>query len=175
MEARTAASGPSPTGRLLRMRGYLPDTSRINPYRWARARFGRDEDDLDDLDDELPMGYQHNGGLAAPMAAAAHAQVPLKAGSAGTNATLARLRRADGRGLIIEGQRHPIPALMRRARKRWRRLNVRQSKTFAQAVAEYRRRYGRAPPKGFDRWCVRLARSRSDEKGTPSRARTVSA
>lgn len=38
------------------------------------------------------------------------------------------------------------------ARKRWEDLKIRQSKTFAQAVTEYQRRYGRRPPRGFDRW-----------------------
>jgi hypothetical protein len=28
----------------------------------------------------------------------------------------------------------------------------RQSKTLPQAVVEYKRRYGRAPPKGFEQW-----------------------
>ncbi|KAK9897476.1 glycosyltransferase family 90 protein [Cystobasidium minutum MCA 4210] len=54
--------------------------------------------------------------------------------------------------LIEEGKPHPIPALMERAKKRWEDLKNRQSKTFAQAVAEYQRRYGRRPPRGFDRW-----------------------
>jgi len=31
-------------------------------------------------------------------------------------------------------------------------VGIRQSKTLPQAVAEYTRRYGRAPPKGFEGW-----------------------
>lgn len=31
-------------------------------------------------------------------------------------------------------------------------LTIRQSKTLPQAVAEYKRRYGRPPPRGFDQW-----------------------
>jgi hypothetical protein len=53
---------------------------------------------------------------------------------------------------IEEGKPHPIPILIARAKKRWQDLQNRQSKTFAQAVAEYERRYGRRPPRGFDRW-----------------------
>ena len=58
----------------------------------------------------------------------------------------------DGRLAVREGEPHPIPALMARARRQWADLRARQSKTFAQAVAEYERRYGRKPPKGFDQW-----------------------
>jgi hypothetical protein len=32
----------------------------------------------------------------------------------------------------------------------------RQSKTLEQAVAEYKRRNGFSPPKGFDQWCVTI-------------------
>jgi hypothetical protein len=68
--------------------------------------------------------------------------------------TPSKTARRDGRMLLIEGEEHPIPKLMDRAKKRWEALKGRQSKTFAQAVAEYKRRYGRKPPKGFDKWCV---------------------
>lgn len=58
----------------------------------------------------------------------------------------------DGRVLLQEGKPHPIPAMMARAKEQWRQLKARQSKTFAEAVAEYKRRNGRRPPKGFDKW-----------------------
>lgn len=65
--------------------------------------------------------------------------------------------RQDGRVVLPElregfTREHPIPKLMERAKKRWTELRARQSKTFGQAVKEYRRRTGRNPPKGFDRW-----------------------
>ncbi|EJD07042.1 uncharacterized protein FOMMEDRAFT_152387 [Fomitiporia mediterranea MF3/22] len=47
---------------------------------------------------------------------------------------------------------HPIPRLMTQAEDKFRNLLKRQSKTLSEAVAEYRRRYGRDPPKGFDEW-----------------------
>lgn len=47
---------------------------------------------------------------------------------------------------------HPIHALIANATVQWESLLSKQSKTLAQAVKEYRRRYGRNPPKGFDRW-----------------------
>ena len=60
----------------------------------------------------------------------------------------------DGRIPLEEGKPHPIPAMMAKAKEQWRQLKARQSKTFAEAVREYKRRNGRRPPKGFDRWSV---------------------
>lgn len=47
---------------------------------------------------------------------------------------------------------HPIPQLMAAAEDAYRAKLARQSTSLGEAVAEYRRRYGRDPPKGFDRW-----------------------
>ena len=47
---------------------------------------------------------------------------------------------------------HPIPRLMAEAEDSFKQLLSRQSKTLKKAAAEYRRRYGRNPPKGFDQW-----------------------
>ena len=47
---------------------------------------------------------------------------------------------------------HPIPKLMADAEAAFREKLERQSKTLEEAVAEYRRRYGRNPPRGFDDW-----------------------
>ncbi|KDR66413.1 hypothetical protein GALMADRAFT_259158 [Galerina marginata CBS 339.88] len=47
---------------------------------------------------------------------------------------------------------HPIPGLMEEAEAKYRKKLGGQSKTLKAAVAEYRRRYRRAPPKGFDDW-----------------------
>jgi hypothetical protein len=44
--------------------------------------------------------------------------------------------------------------LIKRAEADWDDKMKRQSETLAGAAAEYRRRYHRAPPKGFDEWCV---------------------
>jgi hypothetical protein len=67
--------------------------------------------------------------------------------------------RPDGRVVVPlakdgSAREHPIPRLMQRARDRWKALQAGQSKTFRAAILEYRRRNGRNPPKGFDRWCV---------------------
>lgn len=47
---------------------------------------------------------------------------------------------------------HPIPRLMDEAEDKFRRKLARQSKTLRAAVTEYKRRYKRDPPKGFDEW-----------------------
>ncbi|KAF7798170.1 hypothetical protein EIP86_009387 [Pleurotus ostreatoroseus] len=47
---------------------------------------------------------------------------------------------------------HPIPKLMVEAENRYRKLLSSQSKTLEQAVAEYKRRFRRDPPLGFDDW-----------------------
>ena len=52
-------------------------------------------------------------------------------------------------GNVVE---HPIPRLMMNAERQFRALLSRQSRSLRGAVAEYKRRYGRSPPKGFDAW-----------------------
>ena len=47
---------------------------------------------------------------------------------------------------------HPIYELMEQAEKDWNRKLERASTTLEQAMREYRRRYHRYPPKGFDLW-----------------------
>lgn len=58
----------------------------------------------------------------------------------------------NGLLLVNPKGKHPILALIDRAEKAWRSKISRQSKTLAEAVAEYKRRYRRNPPKGFDDW-----------------------
>jgi len=55
----------------------------------------------------------------------------------------------DEKSVIDE---HPIPRLMEEAEAKYRKKLGSQSKTLKAAVAEYKRRYRRAPPKGFDDW-----------------------
>lgn len=52
----------------------------------------------------------------------------------------------------MESKMHPVYQLIRDARTAWDGKLARQSKSLKEAVQEYRRRYGRQPPKGFDRW-----------------------
>lgn len=47
---------------------------------------------------------------------------------------------------------HPILGLIKRAEGEWARKVARQSRTLKEAVDEYRRRYKRNPPVGFDKW-----------------------
>ncbi|THH19546.1 hypothetical protein EW146_g1646 [Bondarzewia mesenterica] len=47
---------------------------------------------------------------------------------------------------------HPISKLMEEAETKFRKLLAKQSQTIEAAVAEYKKRYHRDPPKGFDAW-----------------------
>lgn len=47
---------------------------------------------------------------------------------------------------------HPILELHERGKKRWESLLKHQSQTLEQATAEYKKRYRRSPPRGFDKW-----------------------
>ncbi|KAF8841138.1 hypothetical protein BDN67DRAFT_929060, partial [Paxillus ammoniavirescens] len=47
---------------------------------------------------------------------------------------------------------HPIFELMRNAEIAWEAKLARASKSLEEAVAEYKRRYRRLPPRGFDKW-----------------------
>ena len=51
---------------------------------------------------------------------------------------------------VVRG--HPIPQLMQEAEEKYRKKLGIQSKTLKAAVIEYKRRYRRPPPKGFDAW-----------------------
>jgi hypothetical protein len=52
----------------------------------------------------------------------------------------------------LEDPRHPIYHLHQAAKDRFQKTQQRQSRSFSEAIAEYRRRYGRAPPPRFDQW-----------------------
>ncbi|KAH7890255.1 glycosyl transferase family 90-domain-containing protein [Phlebopus sp. FC_14] len=60
--------------------------------------------------------------------------------------------RPDGLLAVNPQGRHPILDLIEDAERKWNEKLDRASKTFDQAVQEYRRRYHRPPPPGFDRW-----------------------
>lgn len=53
---------------------------------------------------------------------------------------------------------HPIEALIVQGKARYAAILQSQSQTVGDAVKEYRRRYGRPPPRGFDSW-FRIAKS----------------
>jgi Sec-independent protein translocase protein TatA len=62
------------------------------------------------------------------------------------------LFRADGLVEVNEDGAHPIYELISRAEQEWEKKLKRVSRTLGQASNEYRRRYKRRPPKGFDLW-----------------------
>ena len=52
----------------------------------------------------------------------------------------------------LEEERHPILELIENAERKWDVLVAKQSKSIKEAVQEYKLRYQRNPPKGFDKW-----------------------
>lgn len=66
--------------------------------------------------------------------------------------------RSDGLLEVNEEGPHPIYELISNAEAVWNEKLKRASRTLEEAVIEYRRRYRRNPPKGFDTWYVKLSR-----------------
>ena len=60
----------------------------------------------------------------------------------------------DGLLIVNPNGPHPIFQLVRDAEAAWEAKRARASKTLDEAVSEYKRRYQRAPPLGFDKWCA---------------------
>ncbi|KIJ63849.1 glycosyltransferase family 90 protein [Hydnomerulius pinastri MD-312] len=58
----------------------------------------------------------------------------------------------DGLLIVNPNGPHPIFELIRNAEHKWNAKLARASKTLDEAVAEYKRRYKRPPPLGFDKW-----------------------
>lgn len=59
---------------------------------------------------------------------------------------------ATGHLVLGQSAAHPIPQLLALGEERWEDLISSQSHTLGEAVSEYKRRYGRPPPAGFDKW-----------------------
>lgn len=56
-------------------------------------------------------------------------------------------------GVILDNVvEHPISYLAREAKRKWEAKLARRSKTLVEAADTYRRKYKRAPPRGFDKW-----------------------
>lgn len=64
-----------------------------------------------------------------------------------------------GLTMAAEGEAHPLFSLVIRGEQKFRRMVGRQSGSLKAAVGEYKRRYGRPPPRGFDRWWTYVRRS----------------
>lgn len=50
------------------------------------------------------------------------------------------------------GRVHPVAELVKTQNEHFTKMLFSQSRTLEQAVTEYKRRYGRRPPPGYDRW-----------------------
>lgn len=82
----------------------------------------------------------------------AHRKTPKKQGKSVVSED--HVYRADGLLDVNPKGRHPIPELIERSEIQWKRKVERQSKSLKQAVNEYKRRYKRPPPRGFEIWYV---------------------
>lgn len=60
--------------------------------------------------------------------------------------------RSDGILEVSPSASHPIHDLIAEAENKWHSKQTRASQNIQQAFYEYQRRYGRLPPKGFDKW-----------------------
>jgi hypothetical protein len=87
---------------------------------------------------------------ASPLGDSGEAEKPIMGGMKKTFGR--HLWRSDGLLEVNPQGRHPIYDLVDKAKKKWQGKLARQSKTLKEAVREYKRRYHRDPPLGFDRW-----------------------
>jgi hypothetical protein len=62
--------------------------------------------------------------------------------------------REDGYLILNPDGQHPIHDLIHQAQRNWKAKLDGQSRTLMEAVGEYRRRYSRDPPPGFEHWLV---------------------
>jgi beta-1,2-xylosyltransferase len=59
---------------------------------------------------------------------------------------------ATRKKIKLKGQSHPILKLLKQGEDKWNERINGQSKTLEEAVDKYVSKWGRQPPKGFDRW-----------------------
>ena len=77
------------------------------------------------------------------------------------NVTSSFYQRVEGSMLFsARHTEHPIPRLVRHYTEKFEAMLSRQSRTLESAIEEYRRRYHRKPPQGFDKWFA-YARARN--------------
>ncbi|WOO79458.1 Beta-1,2-xylosyltransferase 1 [Vanrija pseudolonga] len=129
---------------------YLSDSGRGTRHATAQAGKGSPKgavDELDDYDDDSQRTFKWNIFKPDPIIAKGltYSADGLVHGWDKIHAALVRSKAATS-------DKHPIRELMKDGRKRYDSMLKRQSKTLTQAVAEYKKRYGRQPPRGFDAW-----------------------
>ncbi|GAA6040186.1 hypothetical protein JCM8097_004169 [Rhodosporidiobolus ruineniae] len=153
----TYSTSPSSQSVKLRVQGavgpYIPQRA-ADAIHWRAGGLGGPAGAGLGADNLLGGGAGARGGSAGRGAAGGGSGHGKLRGSSGAGLAVEDLPpvRRDSRLLLEEGKPHPIPALMQKAKGDWEALKKRQSRTFAEAVREYKRRNGRNPPKGFDRW-----------------------
>ena len=113
-----------------------PEAAEERAKRWRRAKQQREQRMRE-------MREQQHDGQQQPLAAAPdHVFAP--------DGLLHLSTSVSGRRAL----RHPVTELVAHAEADWAARTARASRSLDEAVAEYKSRYGRPPPKGFDHWCV---------------------
>ncbi|KAG0147782.1 hypothetical protein CROQUDRAFT_42346 [Cronartium quercuum f. sp. fusiforme G11] len=138
--------------RLYRTFGLFPDSSTLQAlvpqrFKWSNWQ----SEDLDRLEDSL---------LDANRTSPPPTLLPLNNTLITDNTPLTLTRpelvyHPNGYYLLPKDQPlkpHPIHTLIARAEKEWNEKLARNSKSLRECVAEYKRRYRRPPPFGFERW-----------------------
>ncbi len=75
--------------------------------------------------------------------------------SSPNNLTSAKFGKNPSSNMVVENVptlSSPILALLMRGERKWQDLVSKQSRTLEEAVREYQERWGRMPPKGFEKW-----------------------
>lgn len=118
-----------------------------------------EEDNFEDLFGEDPTVTKDPVAIPTPPPSRGASQVPLKKTGSWPLQRNGKISiQIDDTGEVelpdgVAGKpRHPILDLLEGAEKRWNDMVRRQSRTLPDAVKEYQKRYGRLPPKGFDKW-----------------------
>ncbi|PPR01008.1 hypothetical protein CVT24_000589 [Panaeolus cyanescens] len=108
-----------------------------------------------DTDDELKNEIGGNQ-LTTSSEVAAQAQENLlpQASSVEAMPLGDHIYRPDGLLEVNPAGPHPIYELIERSEKEWIQKHRRASKTLKEAAEEYKRRYGRLPPAGYNIWLV---------------------
>ena len=128
---------------------YLTQNPPLDAATKARLAHERAERALQD-----PLGHHIAAAPAIPAKAAQrHRDAdPLRKAQVHLPESQSSSMHENGLFVAKEGERHPILSLIEKGKKDWEQLLAKQSKTLPEAAAEYRRRYRRNPPPGFDTW-----------------------
>ncbi|KAF9078042.1 hypothetical protein BDP27DRAFT_1310663 [Rhodocollybia butyracea] len=79
-------------------------------------------------------------------------EIPFETDKKATEPILEHQYQSNGLLAVNPKGQHPIYDLIEKSEAAWQAKLQKASRSLPEAVVEYKRRYGRAPPKGFDKW-----------------------